>query len=357
MIVAFDQLVQQIFGPNGGLGNIFKGLGIGTLGVLVVYLLFKFQVIHIASVGEQTISARLAWAKAKYHRQLFPPGWVEAHWWSRAVKRPFQRFGKLLYLLGRVTGVNRCLRWIRSRRRVQTAELRVTAFVLSYMRRFEQSKHMQARRSRLGRMGLLGSGGHFVIKGLHGLIHISLREMPLAIPAKDMTFRRRTLTFLGTLTYRVAFEDSEQGDRNVYNYIWSVRDPDTHDQSKSIFEDKLLATVMEALNELRSVADADDEGFPVFTIAMLNLACGEKLLAKHGIVLTALEVPPLAWTGEQIRADAETAKARVMADAEIEKANILADAIRAQTPIGYLPDETLVPNNSRLSSLAIAAEG
>jgi hypothetical protein len=250
------QQYMQLLGVN-GLGDIFRGVGIGTLVLASLYVVIKFKVVDIVSVQEGTRAARSSWGRAKYHRYEIP-----AHWaWAE--------------------------RWHWSRR----------------------MKH------RKGRLVVLGTGRHLVIRGLHGLIVINLRDIPSDLPQRNMAFKRRTLIFDGTLVWRIHYEDSEWGDQCLYNSIWSVRDTNVHDQDISHLTQKVLSLVMNALRLHLPVTTADQEGFPLVTVGQLSALCGDELITKHGVELVDFLPAPMSWTEAQIRADAEVSKARILAKA------------------------------------------
>jgi hypothetical protein len=186
--------------------------------------------------------------------------------------------------------------------------------------------------SRKGRLVTLQAGRHLMIRGLHGLVVVSLREEHISLPAQEVTFKGRTLQMYPLdINWRIEWEDTLEGDKILLNRVWFVADNNVHDLAIGTFETKLHVLLKKALSMHLEVADASDDGFPVFKLEMLasfakrvideseaQLVAGRTMkfiLPK----LTMLSVPPMSWTPGQQRVDA----ARIEAEARIEAARVL----------------------------------
>lgn len=168
---------------------------------------------------------------------------------------------------------------------------------------------------RKGRMIVLVAGRHLVIRGIHGLAIISLRQEILKLEARDLTFEGRTLRWEGTLTWRVTYEDSPEGDRHLYNRVWSVADKNVQDQAIGKYEARLVALFEQGLRTSLHTTGATEEGFPDIQLANIQRFVRQPLLEQHGAVFTELSVQAMAWTGEQINRDGRVEAAKLLAEA------------------------------------------
>jgi hypothetical protein len=286
--------------------GLIKKLSLGALFLGVLFLTIRFELMKVHSVPEGSVAPRTRWEKPRYYRS------------------------------------NR--QWLR---------------FITWMKRFQ---HLEYYMNRKGRLVVLPSGGHLLVKGMHGAADVNLREELLTIPAQDVTFKGRTL-HLGPLeiNWRLDWQDTPEGDRLLENRLWFVADTNILDGTLGNYEAKLLAVLRRALSLHLKDAEADPHGFPMLKLKELERHAQEVIseseeqlvagrLTKFTLpVLTALTVPPMAWTGEQVEGDKRVEAAEIEAKARIQAAQIMASQLG--TASGDSSDTESLPRPTYLSAV------
>lgn len=279
-------MLTESFLYSGGWQDMLKGSGLLTLAGLSIFFIIKWKFVELISVETATVAVRTSWGRPRYHNR---------------------RLSKLLSW-----GVNNSSLF---------TELVVWAFRYSGFEQFVQ---------RTGRLVVLLPGPHKVFRGWQGLIEVNLREIPLEFAKDEMTFRKRTLWYQPIVIVQVKYSDDRDGDRNLVNSIYSVRDTSTHDQAIENMKTKIKAVHAKAFAEIKSYTKPDKQGFPKFKLSQVKDEIADELLDLHGFETKEVVIPPMAWTEAQIRFDAQVKAAKIEARAKVQAANILAQAIRKE---------------------------
>lgn len=146
-----------------------------------------------------------------------------------------------------------------------------------------------------GRLRRHKPGGYLFIRALKDIIVVSMREIPLKLEQRPVTYNGRTFHFDGTISYEVITDDTPEGDEAILRSVLSVRDADRENQTSAGLDAKVIAIVLHGLKTLLSEAKKDDEEFPILTFEDLEPLVHDELRDQHGLRLAKFHPAPMGW--------------------------------------------------------------
>lgn len=268
--------------------GFFTKSGIVTLVLVLVFLALRHKLVQVVSIEENTVALRQSWGRVKYY---------------------YPRTARLIgWLLGNFV---------------------LAAPVLTFFIR--RSGWFQKRLSKAGRLVVLHPGPHEVFRGMHSLIVVNLREIPMEVEEDTMTYQGRTLNYQLSATFQAAYDGTWWGEQNLVKFVFSVRDTNIHDGDIGALRDKLRSILVRATAKIVPLATPDKQRFPKLRFEQYYEIAGQEILELHGCYLRDVFSSPMSWTEGQLEKDGKIKGAKIEARAKIKAARILAKALQGDT--------------------------